>query len=143
MAMSRSASTIPRSITVTGNIYASEDVTISGRINGDVIAEQYAVSVDEGAHVAGTIAASDVTIAGRAEGTVLATDVVEVRASANVRGRLLTPRVILAEGATFNGTVEPQRVDAARRIQEYRRREGGKPGDATPAAAPGLPGQAR
>lgn len=118
-------SSIPRSVTVTGNIYASEDVTIAGRINGDIIAEQYAVSLTESAHVAGMISASDVTIAGHAEGTVLATEIVEVQRGARVQGRLLTPRIILADGATFNGTVEPQRVDAAKIVQEYRRRHPG------------------
>jgi cytoskeletal protein CcmA (bactofilin family) len=124
--MPRPGSSIPSSITVTGNIYASEDMTISGRIHGDVVADACAVSVMEGAHVAGSITASDVTIAGRAEGTVLATEIVEVQASAHVKGRLLTPRIILADGAQFNGTVEPERVDAAKRVQEYRRREASK-----------------
>ncbi len=121
--MSSPISVIPQSIVVTGNIYASEDMTISGRINGDVVAEKCAVSLTESAHVAGTITASDVTIAGRAEGTVLATEIVEVRSGADVKGRLLTPRIILADGATFNGTVEPEKVDAAKRVQEYRRRQ--------------------
>lgn len=114
---------IPRSITVTGNIYASEDVTVSGRVTGDIIAERCAVSITESAHVAGTISASDVTIAGRAEGTVLATEIVEMRSGAEVEGRLLTPRVILADGAVFHGTVEPERVEAALKVQAYRRRE--------------------
>ena len=122
------SSVIPQSIVVTGNIYASEDMTISGRIHGDVVAEKCAVSLTESAHVAGSITASDVTIAGRAEGTVLATEIVEVRSGADVKGRLLTPRIILADGAIFNGTVEPEKVDAAKRVQEYRRR---KPGTQT------------
>ncbi len=114
---------IPRSITVTGNIYASEDVRIDGRVTGDIIAERFTVAITENAHVNGTIHASDVTISGRAEGTVLATEIVEMRSGADVQGRLLTPRVILAEGATFNGTVEPERVEAALKVQKYRQRE--------------------
>lgn len=121
--MASSTSVIPQSIVVTGNVYASEDVTISGRINGDIIAEKCAVSLTASAHVAGTISAGDVTIAGRAEGTVLATEIVEVRSGADVKGRLLTPKIILADGATFNGTVEPQKVDAAKLVQEYRRKQ--------------------
>ena len=116
--MASSTSVIPQSIVVTGNVYASEDVTISGRINGDIIAEKCAVSLTASAHVAGTISAGDVTIAGRAEGTVLATEIVEVRSGADVKGRLLTPKIILADGATFNGTVEPQKVDAAKLVEK-------------------------
>jgi cytoskeletal protein CcmA (bactofilin family) len=116
-------SLIPQSVVVTGNLYASEDVTIAGRIKGDVIAEKCIVALTSSAHVAGTISAGDVTIAGRAEGTVLATEIVEVQTGADVKGRLLTPRLILADGATFNGTVEPQKVDAAKRVQEYRRKQ--------------------
>lgn len=118
-----SPTSIPKSIVVTGSIFASEDVTIAGRINGDIVAENCAVSLTESAHVAGTISASDVTIAGHTEGTVLATEIVEVQRGADVKGRLLTPRIILADGAMFNGTVEPQKVDAARKVQEYRRRK--------------------
>ncbi len=132
--MASPTSSIPKSIVVTGNIYASEDVTIAGRINGDIVAEKCAVSLTATAHVAGTISAGDVTIAGRAEGTVLATEIVEVQSGAQVEGRLLTPRIIIADGATFNGTVEPERVDAALRVQEYRRRNPSAPA-ASPAAA--------
>lgn len=117
------STSIPKSITVTGTLYASEDVTIAGRIHGDVVADRCTVSLTESAHVAGTISAADVTIAGRAEGTVLATAVVEMRRGADVKARLLTPKIILADGAVFNGTVEPQKVDAAKLVQDYRRKQ--------------------
>ncbi len=119
--MTQAAFEIPRGMILTGAVEAAEDITVRGRITGDVLAPAHAVSITEGARVDGTITARDVTIAGQTEGTVLA-EVVDIRASAHVTGRLLTPHVILQEGASFNGTVEPDRADAARRVGEYRRR---------------------
>jgi cytoskeletal protein CcmA (bactofilin family) len=118
--MTQHASGFGRGITLTGNVEASEDVAIAGTIHGDVTATDHAVAVAAGGRVEGSISARDVTIAGFTSGTVLA-DVVEIRPGAEVSGRLLTACLILHEGALFNGSVQPERVDAATKVQQYRR----------------------
>jgi cytoskeletal protein CcmA (bactofilin family) len=63
----------------------------------------------------------DITAYGSISGTILASEVVDVRASADVTGRVVAPRIILAEGARFNGSVEPHQFESALRVARYRR----------------------
>ena len=117
----RPASRIGATISIVGHLEIAEDVHIDGRIDGGVAADGFVVVVAPTAHVTGDILARDITIAGRFEGTALASEVVEILSDACVTGRLLTPSVIVADGALFNGSVEPERADAARRVRSYRR----------------------
>ena len=53
--------------------------------------------------------------------SLLATDVVDLRTTANVQGRIVSTRLILHEGGTFHGEVRPQRVSAALTVARHRR----------------------
>jgi cytoskeletal protein CcmA (bactofilin family) len=47
---------------------------------------------------------------------------VDIRSSAQVHGKVLSPRVILHEGGVLQGRVEPQHVDAAISVSKFRRK---------------------
>jgi cytoskeletal protein CcmA (bactofilin family) len=111
---------IGATLVIVGELDTSEDVTISGRVDGSVVALSSLVSIAASGCLDGTLTARDVTIVGRASGTILATGRVDIRAGAQVTGRLLTPKLVLDDGAWFKGTVEPHRVDAAMRVREHR-----------------------
>jgi cytoskeletal protein CcmA (bactofilin family) len=64
-----------------------------------------------------------VTVQGSFQGTILASAVVEVAASGDVQGRIISPQLILRDGGSLNGSVQPQRVDAAFRVAQHRRKE--------------------
>jgi len=84
--------------------------------------EGHAVTIGEDAVVQGDIVGRDITIAGRVKGTLLATEVVDIRTTADVDGRIVSTRLILHEGSTFHGQVEPSQVDAAITVARHRRR---------------------
>ena len=54
---------------------------------------------------------------------------------ARVTGRVVAPRFMLAEGAAFNGRVEPQHLDAALSVARHRR-AGTTDDAATPPVTP-------
>ena len=112
--------TIGKGITITGSIQAAEPVTISGTVNGDVLASDFDVTVEVGAHVEGAVTARSITVRGRSTGRLIAREVVRVLQSAAVKGDVAAPRISLEEGATFNGSVEPAKVDAAMIVAHYR-----------------------
>jgi cytoskeletal protein CcmA (bactofilin family) len=114
--------TIPATLALRGDIESDEDVGIAGDVQGAIWAEERAVTVDRGATVTGDIIAGDVTVHGTFQGTILASAVVEISASGDVQGRIIAPRVILRDGGSLNGSVQPQRVDAAFRVAQHRRR---------------------
>jgi cytoskeletal protein CcmA (bactofilin family) len=75
-----------------------------------------------GAHVSGDVIARDITVFGRATGQLVATEVVDVRARAEVSGRVVSRRFILDPEATFTGRVEPQHLEAAISVARFEQR---------------------
>lgn len=112
--------TIGRGITVKGTINAQEPVNIEGTVTGDVLAADHDVTVESGGQVDGAITGRRITVRGKSKGRLIAREFVRVQQSAAVKADIASPRLSLEEGATFNGSVEPSRVDAAMRVQAYR-----------------------
>lgn len=120
-----------REIEVHGEVRVSDDLTVEGRITGSVWADGLTFTIAESATVVGDVIARDITIFGRVEGSLVASEVVDLREGASVTGRILSERLILNDGATFNGRVEPQHLDAALKVARHRR---GTAASARPAA---------
>jgi len=112
--------TIGRGITIKGTIHAQEPVRIAGTITGDVLAADHDVTVEPGGQVVGAITGRRITIGGKSSGRLIAREFVRVQQSAAVKADIASPKMALEDGATFNGSVEPARVDAAMRVQAYR-----------------------
>jgi cytoskeletal protein CcmA (bactofilin family) len=112
-------STLSKNLSVKGELRASEDLTVEGRIEGPVVCHGCAVTIAPSADVIGDVLARDITVFGRCAGQLVATDVVDVRAEAIVTGRIVTRRFILTDGASFNGRAEPQHLEAALRVARY------------------------
>lgn len=112
--------TIGKGITVKGTIQTDEPITIAGVLDGDLIAPNQPVSVLEGGRVDGAITARRLALHGRARGRVIALEVVRVHRTAIVRADIASPKIAIEDGASFTGSVEPGRVDAALRVQAYR-----------------------
>jgi cytoskeletal protein CcmA (bactofilin family) len=117
------ATTLGPSVCVRGEVRATEDLTIEGRVDGPILCEQGAVVVAASAVITGDILARDITVYGRATGQLVATDVVDVRPDARVRGTVIAGRFILNPEAHFDGRVEPQHLEAAIRVARYGQRK--------------------
>jgi cytoskeletal protein CcmA (bactofilin family) len=114
--------TIGKGITIKGIIQAEEAVTIAGTVNGDVVAANFDVIVEPGAHVDGAVTARAITVHGNSKGRLIAREIVRVLRSAAVRADIASPKLSLEEGAMFNGSVQPGRADAAIHVAAYRRK---------------------
>lgn len=108
---------------ISGEVRATEDLTIEGRIDGPVLCEHAAIVVAASAQVTGDIIARDITVFGRTIGQLVATDTVDLRADAVVRGRVVSGRFILNPDARFDGRVEPQHLEAALRFARYEQKK--------------------
>ena len=76
---------------------------IQGHIEGDVHGES--VTVDDGAHVKGTITARTIAIKGAARGDLKGSSVI-LHEKAVVAANIVQQRLVVAEGANFEGTVK-------------------------------------
>ncbi len=118
-------SVLGKTIVVNGEVRSADDLTIEGRVDGGVFCESGAVVLEPTARVTGDVFARDITVFGHSTGQLVATDIVDVRAAAVVRGHVLTPRFILDAEASFNGRVEPQHLEAALRVAKFQQRKKG------------------
>ena len=120
-------STIGRTVSIKGEVRASEDVTIEGRVVGPIACDEGSVVLAATAHVTGDIVARDITIFGRSDGQLLASEVVDIRAGATVTSQVVSKRFILGDGARFDGRVEPQHLEAALRVARFQQRKRDEP----------------
>jgi len=112
-----------KTLSVKGDVRTSEDLTIEGRIEGSIHCDSGAIVVAPSASVTGDILAGDITVFGHTNGQLTATEVVDVRAGATVKGRVVSRRFILDSEASFNGRVEPQHLEAALRVARFQERK--------------------
>ena len=92
-------------ITVEGTLSGSEPVVIEGSVRGNVNLTADLL-VGTKARVEATVHARNVRIEGKLTGDVSADERVELVASAAVDGNIKAPKIVVAEGARFRGSVD-------------------------------------
>ena len=89
---------------VVGEITGDEDVTVQGRVEGNIDVTRR-VTVAASGEVEGDVHARSVAVAGRVRGQIRADERAELLASAIVHGNVQAPKVVIAEGAQLQGNV--------------------------------------
>lgn len=95
-----------------GKLTFEGQVRIDGRFTGQVLTRDTLV-VGESGQVQADIAAGTVIIGGLVEGTIVATQLVQLNATARVKGNLETPMLSVEKGAQFNGSLKMESVRAS------------------------------
>ena len=125
------ASTIEAHTRVIGSIDAEGDLVVLGRVEGSVRAKGR-LTLGPCAVVTGELEAHDVRIACTLERAVRAAGVIHLLSTAEVRGDLDASRVVIDDGALFEGQVRLLRGQAIARVEAA----AGTP-SAPPASTPG------
>jgi len=94
---------------VQGDVSAYGDVVVEGRVEGNVRAAGQ-LTLGPNASVTGTIEARDIRVGGKLDRGVRADGVVHLLSTAEVRGDLEAGRVIIDDGAIFEGQVRLARA---------------------------------
>jgi len=87
---------------VEGKLSFEGSVRIDGQVEGDISAQDTVV-IGKNAEVTAQIHASTVIIEGRVNGDVTARQRIELRAPSKLFGNLVTPSLVIHEGAVFEG----------------------------------------
>lgn len=122
---------IGRGTVIEGSVSVVNSLRVDGKINGNVSATESLVVGKDG-EVQGEITVNNAVIGGHVEGKILAKGKVVLEARAYFRGELRTTRLVIDEGAFFDGSchmTEPprDRKQGAKRVSE---------GESVPAEAP-------
>lgn len=87
--------------TVRGELAITGTVRIDGTIEGDIAADF--VVVGESGRIAGNIRSRGTVIGGHVDGNIDSTETVELKNSARVFGEIRTVKLVMSEGALFDG----------------------------------------
>ena len=98
-------SVIAADLTIEGKIEGSGHVRIAGKFKGDVKV-QGNLTIEQGAKVAGGVAASKVTLAGELEGNIASAQQDELLQSGVINGDLKAGSLTVAAGSRIRGHVE-------------------------------------
>lgn len=101
----RVAAWIGPSVVVRGRLTSSDDMTIAGRVEGDVEVRENRLVIAPDAHIEGKVVALTVVVNGKVTGDIEAKRIIEIGATGAVYGDIVTPRMSVAEGATLEGNL--------------------------------------
>jgi cytoskeletal protein CcmA (bactofilin family) len=113
---------ISKGIVVTGTLHGEEAVSVAGTVKGEILTTNHDVTLEQGGRIEGNATARTITIKGTFVGRMIATRGVHLHRTAWVRAEIAAPAITMEDGATFNGSVERARVEAALRVAAYRRK---------------------
>ena len=92
-------------ISVRGNLAGEEDLVIEGHVEGSIHLTGH-LAVAQSAVVAEDIEVDSIDVYGQVDGDIVAQTTITLHEGARVVGNLRAPRVVIADGAQFKGTVE-------------------------------------
>lgn len=104
-------------VIIEGTVTGTEPVLIEGTVKGNINL-QSDLRIGTKARVEATVHARNVTIEGRLTGDVSADERVELVATATVDGNIKAPKIIVAEGARFRGSVDMGTAKPANAVEK-------------------------
>ena len=85
-----------------GKLRTPGSIRVDGKVIGEIVATQ-SISLGSSADVEGNITGKTVSIGGKIHGTILAQERLELEPKAIVRGDIRATKLVINEGAVFDG----------------------------------------
>jgi cytoskeletal protein CcmA (bactofilin family) len=108
--LERTSVNIGKSVVIKGELNGSEDLTIEGQVEGKIELRQNVLTIGPNGKIKAQVFAKSVIVLGEVTGNVTATEKVDIRDNGSVDGDIASPRVAIAEGAHFRGSIDMQRT---------------------------------
>src|SRR5205085_4286678 len=104
---------IGKSVVIKGELNGSEDLTIEGHVEGTIQLREHVLTIGPNGKIKAQVFAKIVIVLGEVTGNVTASEKVDIRDNGSVDGDIVSPRVAIAGGAHFRGSVDMQRRGVA------------------------------
>ena len=127
---------IGKSVIIKGELSGSEDLTIEGHVEGRIDLKENVLTIGPNGKIKAEVFAKSVVVLGEVTGNVTASEKVDIRDNGSVDGDIASPRVAIAEGAHFRGSVDMQRAG-----QQKPQPPAAKPAENKPQQGQGQPQQ--
>ncbi len=125
---------IGKSVIIKGDLSGSEDLTIEGQVEGKIELRQNILTIGPNGKIKASVFAKAVVVQGEVTGDITASERVDIRDAGSVDGDLSAPRIAIADGAHFRGSIDMQKSGGSK-IES--KAADSKP--AVPATAPAVP----
>ncbi|HVT45954.1 MAG TPA: polymer-forming cytoskeletal protein [Thermoanaerobaculia bacterium] len=101
-----------------GELEFEDTMRIDGKFNGKIVSKNELI-VGESASIEGEVHVGRIAIGGTVTGKIIAADRIEIHRSGKVYGDIRTPKLIIEEGATFEGncSMGTQSLEAVPRVE--------------------------
>ena len=103
---------VGKSIVVRGELSGGEDLTINGIVEGKVELRDHVLTVGSHGRITAQVTAKTIVVLGHVTGNLIATENVDIKESGSVEGDIVAPRVAIADGSYFRGTIDIQPMNA-------------------------------
>ena len=121
---------IGKSVIIKGELSGSEDLTIEGHVEGRIDLKDNVLTIGPNGKIKAEVFAKSVVVLGEVTGNVTASEKVDIRDNGSVDGDIASPRVAIAEGAHFRGSIDMQKGGTTQKTE-------GKPAAAAAASPAG------
>jgi cytoskeletal protein CcmA (bactofilin family) len=102
----RGSAALGKNVTVKGQIFAREDLTIDGEVEGTVECHEHRLTIGPNARVQASLKAREIVIQGSIQGNVEAADKIDIKKEAKLVGDIKTSRIVIEDGAYFKGSID-------------------------------------
>ena len=136
--LERDVVNIGKSVVIKGELSGSEDLTIEGQVDGKIELRQSVLTIGPNGKIKAQIFAKSVVVLGEVTGNIVASEKVDIRDNGSVEGDIASPRVAIAEGAHFRGSIDMQKSGAGARPGQGEPRPDTKPAAATTTPQPAV-----
>lgn len=114
---------IGRGIEVKGDIAFADRLQVDGKTVGKLSSESGTLIVGESGHVEAQIDVGVCVVHGSVHGNLIARSKLEIRRTGRVNGDVVTPVLLVEEGAIFNGAIRMSQEAGGRLLEEVRLNE--------------------
>ena len=132
--MDKDVVNIGKSVVIKGELNGSEDLTIEGHVEGKIELRDHVLTIGPNGKIKAEVFAKVVIVLGDVRGNIVASEKVDIRDNGSVDGDITAPRVAIAEGAHFRGSVDMQK-----KVEPPRPAPQAETKSAAPAPAPAAP----
>lgn len=111
---------IGRGIEVIGDISFADRLQVDGKTQGKVTSDNGTLIVGESARIEAQIDVGVCVVHGLVQGNLIARSKLEIRKTGRVQGDVITPVLLVEEGAVFNGAIRMSQETGSRLLEEVR-----------------------
>ena len=96
-----------------GELSSDEDLIIEGIVEGKIAHQTHHLTIGESGKVKADVRARIITVEGTIEGDLHGDEAVHIASTARVTGNIVSPRITIEDGASFDGSIKTTQASIA------------------------------